>query len=168
MRAHTHAPPWSQAEDDTVRRMVAGAFDDEAIARAVGRTRIAVASRRRTLGVQAVPGVAWTEAEDAILRQRCKAGLADPEIAAELGRTTDGVTGRRRLLAIGKQPRWTEAEDAMFETMTPREVATATGRSIKACHTRRAMIRNRADLEGQQIAAARSRRLLRRGHEEAA
>jgi hypothetical protein len=57
MTVPSHPTPFTQAEDNTVRRMCEAGYLDDAIADAIGRTRYAVESRRYRLGIRRPRGV---------------------------------------------------------------------------------------------------------------
>jgi hypothetical protein len=91
--AERNRKPWTAEEDAML-----GKAADREVAEAIGRTRQAVAVRRRlVLGPARDGHRPWTPEEDAIL-----AALPATEAVEKLGRTREAVATRRCLLGLSR------------------------------------------------------------------
>ena len=111
---------------------------DEELARRLGRTLLAIATRRLALGIVSfsrksgsragIPrGRLWTAKEDAPLGK-----LPDSEISLRLGRTLSSVRARRKRLGLrdpSKRKPWTAAEVKLLGTAFDVFIARRLGRS---------------------------------------
>ncbi len=144
---------WSAAEDELVESLT----PEEAAAR-TGRSLRNVRQRRKTLQRikrQKTPDMPppkyrrWTPEEDEMLRT-----LSIEEAVARLHhRSICSIRSRRKALGIRKfrSIPWTPSEDEMARTMPVDEVARITGRTTKACRTRRNLLLRQ---DREQVATA--------------
>lgn len=107
---------WTAQEDGVIRLANAsGKHDSEIVVE--GRTRRAIAKRRRDLGLKYRLGSAlatnrpWDDEQDRRLRQMFGRGLKDDEIAAQLRRTAPGVLLRRGKLGLLRTSGWRNRND---------------------------------------------------------
>lgn len=95
------AERWTHEQERALARMVADKLGDAEIAARVGRSTIAVATKRQRMrhlvGQRPAP---WTASEDEMLRSMVAARRPDDEIAAALGRTARAVIKRRHALGL--------------------------------------------------------------------
>jgi hypothetical protein len=85
-----HGPWWTAKE-----RALLGKLPDDEVAARVGRTREAVRSRRRDLGIPNPQSNRWSEEEDRLVRS-----LPAREAATRTGRSLRAVYDRRRELGL--------------------------------------------------------------------
>lgn len=84
--------PWTHAMDHQLRQMAAIGATAAQVAPAVGKTRSAVISHARKIGVQFLNGTPpWTIEQDARLMQLLRQGWTAEEIGEELGKTKFAV-----------------------------------------------------------------------------
>jgi len=136
--------PWRPEED----RLLGGPGKEE-LGRRFGRTKLAIAARRRKLNIPAplrprpLTGAAnnlrsWTEAEEKLLGTE-----PDQRLAEKLGRSLGAVTERRSKLRIPNQYRqnrlWSAEEDKLLGTMPDEELARQLGRTMIAVKMRRSL-----------------------------
>lgn len=93
---------WTPTQDTIVADMLAAGMTRSAIAKHVGRTRVAVEIRLRNLGYGGEGSRLWTAAEETSLRKLSQVGITDKQIAKVLGRSRMAITQRRRDLKIWK------------------------------------------------------------------
>jgi hypothetical protein len=125
---------WTPPEDNLV-----GSGPDDEIARKLGRTRIAVATRRRTLGIASWNYTyhrLWTDKEEALLGV-----VPDRKLVGMLQRPFKGIQARRELKGLPPaeplRRHFTPEEDALLGTKPDEEVARILGREVMAVATRR-------------------------------
>jgi hypothetical protein len=112
---------------------------DDQLAAQLGRTRLAVAHRRRKYRLPAFePRLKpWTTQQISLLGK-----FTDAEVARRTGRAPWLVQAKRRSLGIPvlRDPLhrpWTPAEDALLGTASPRDIARRLGRPLSGVYGRR-------------------------------
>jgi hypothetical protein len=125
--------PYSPAEDEALRALLAEGGDVDALARRLGRSPDALRLHARALGLtDPRPRRRWVEREDVLLRKGYALGLTCPAISARFlpGRSSGAVAARARKLGLASYARlWSAAEERRLAELarlgTPLEEAAA-------------------------------------------
>jgi len=131
---HPDRPLWTKDEDKLL-----GTDTDARVAEKLGRSAVAVRSRRAALGIPLKHRIApdeWTHDEEKLLGVQ-----SDADVARMLGRNERGVQLRRQMLGIPafrqKRRPWTAREERLLGTMPDRELARKLKRPLQTIQIRR-------------------------------
>jgi hypothetical protein len=123
--------PWTDDEDAYIESRW-GHFTDRELATALGRTEVAVGSRRAQLrmlradkGSRHLHVRQWMQEEDELLMRLFEEGRADDDIGEQVGRTRGAISQRRSTLGLTKaspitqkpERLWTREEDQVLGWM---------------------------------------------------